>query len=205
LSPEIKIALYLCFVFSLFFFGSLKFYAFALVLVLLSLSRIPWRNVKAGWIPLFLFLLFTFAGNSINHPGKILFAAGPLVITDEGLHLALLRTARIFLMVAGVKIIMATTGPEALLAGLSRLLMPFERFGVPMKDFFHTMGLTLKCFPVLKEAIRTRYRETAESIEMDGLWLKAKMTALFLLPLFVESIRTPEKFFEKEEGHGQER
>jgi hypothetical protein len=78
---------------------------------------------------------------------------------------------------------------------MANLLKPFEAIGLPIKDFFHVMGLPLKCFPILKDAITRHYTENVQKGEAQGMLSRARLMALFMLPLFVESIQTPELFF----------
>jgi hypothetical protein len=61
------------------------------------------------------------------------------------------------------------------------------------------MGLTLQCFPVLQDTIIAQYRKNGSEVSTGTIWNKTRMLALFLLPLFVESIRSPEAFFKKSE------
>lgn len=98
-------------------------------------------------------------------------------------------------MIAGAKILIATSGTEEIIRGLWKLLRPFERLGLPVKDFFHTMGLTLKCFPILKDRVYNNYQEQVVSADIRGVRNRARAVSLFLLPLFTESIKQPEKFF----------
>jgi energy-coupling factor transporter transmembrane protein EcfT len=90
---------------------------------------------------------------------------------------------------------MATTPTVEIIRAMSRLLNPFEKIGVPVKDFFHIMGLTIQCFPLLKNAIARHYRENVQKSAQKGIVDKARLIAFFLLPLIVESIRSPEHFF----------
>lgn len=161
----------------------------------LCLARLPFRTVTSGWIPISMFLLFTFVSNAFNHQGRIIYATGPVVITKEGLHLAAVRTSRVLLMIGSVKVLMATTPTDEIIRAMSRLLNPFEKIGVPVKDFFHIMGLTIQCFPLLKNAIARHYRENVQKSAQKGIVDKARLIAFFLLPLIVESIRSPEHFF----------
>ncbi len=195
LPAEFRIIAYLVFVASLFFFPLLKFYLLLAVLLSLCLMRLPLKKLTSGWVPISLFLFFTFVSNAFYHQGKILYAAGPVLLTQEGLLLAVLRTSRVLLMIAGVKFLMATTQTDKIISGMSRLLYPFEKIGVPVEDFFYTVGLTLACFPVLQNAISVLYRENMQQGDVRGVWHKMKLMASFLLPLFVESIRSPESFF----------
>lgn len=201
LPPELRIVSYLAFVVSLFLFPLPLFYFSLFVLLSLCFIRLPFRVLTSGWMPIGLFLFFTFASNLLYHPGKIVYAAGPVLITQEGLQLALLRTSRVFLMIGGVKFLMATTSTADIIAAMARLLDPFEKIGVPVKDFFHTVGLTLSCFPMLKDAIAGRYRQNLQQGNLGGFWDKMRLMASFLLPLFVESIRSPEMFFKDGESY----
>jgi len=199
LPPELRILSYLFFVLSLFFSPDPTYYIILFFLLFICLSRFPFRLLKAGWIPISIFLFFTFISNVFNHQGRILYSVGPVLITPEGLLLACMRSARIFLMIGGVKFLMATTSHNALIQAMARLLGPFEKAGVPVKDFFHTMGLTLQCFPVLQDTIIAQYRKNGSDVSTGTIGNKTRMLALFLLPLFVESIRSPEAFFKKSE------
>jgi energy-coupling factor transport system permease protein len=117
-----------------------------------------------------------------------------LFVTEEGLTAALLRTIRIFCMIAGAKILTATTGIEPLISAFAKLLKPFERLGVPVEEFFSTMGLTMKSLPRLKEQVVREYRTTVKDRKITGFRNRAKVISSFLMPLFVKSIRSPETF-----------
>lgn len=176
-------------------------YAWLLVALSLCLITVPFRTLKAGWIPILLFLTFTFISNALYHSGRIIFTAGPVMITQEGFHLAALRTMRVLLMIGGVKLLMAKTKTDHIVKAMANLLKPFERLGLPVKDFFHTMGLTLKCFPILKDAIARHYTENIQKGEARSVLSKARLMALFMLPLFVESIHSPDLFFREADLH----
>jgi energy-coupling factor transport system permease protein len=158
---------------------------------------VPFRTLKAGWIPISMFLTFTFISNALYHSGRIMYAAGPVMITQEGLHLAALRTLRVLLMIGGVKFLMARTKTDQVVTAMSNLLKPFEKLGLPVKDFFQTVGLTLRCFPILKDALARHYTERIQKGGAQNILGKARLMAQFMLPLFVESISTPELFFRK--------
>ena len=199
LLPEIKILFYIFFIVLVSAFSSLKAYAVIFFMICLFLLKVPIKAVKSGWIPISLFLLFTFMSNVLNQHGKIVFSAGSVMITEEGLNIAAIRTLRVLYMIAGAKILIASSKTEEIIHGLWRLLGPFERLGLPIKDYFHTMGLTLKCFPVLKNMLHENYRKQITSANINGIWNRAKAVSMFLLPMFVESIQYPEKFFIEQE------
>ncbi len=148
-----------------------------------------------------MFLTFTFISNVLNHSGRIIYTVGPVMITQEGIHLSALRTIRVFLMIGGVKFLMAKTSTDQIVSAMANLLRPFEKLGLPVKDFFHTMGLTLKCFPLLKAALARHYTDNIQRGATQGTLNKARLMAQFMLPLFLESIQSPELFFLEADLH----
>ncbi|MDP3048040.1 MAG: energy-coupling factor transporter transmembrane component T [Thermodesulfovibrionales bacterium] len=195
MSSEFKIILYVVFIVSLFLIHDLSVYIIILIALSLLLLRIPFASLKRGWLPISLFLAFTFMSNVFFSHGKILYNLGPIVITAEGMHIATLRTLRIFFMVAGAKILTASTPLDVLVAGLGNILKPLEKTGLPLNDFFETMGLTLKCFPKLKDYMAENYRNHKNKEENRGFFGNARVISLFLLPMFIQSIQNPEVFF----------
>ncbi len=189
--------------FILFLSDSLIFYGAVGMLITISLLKVPFRQVKSGWIPLGLFLFFTFISNVLFQHGKVLATFGSLVITEEGLHVAAIRTLRVFFMVAGVKILLAHTATEDIIQALSRLMSPLEKVGLPVRDFFHTMGLTLKCFPMLKTMAAEEYAKRKEEGGTLNFMKKVNIISSFILPLFVRSIQSPEIFFQEKQDNGK--
>ena len=200
--PELKIVSYFFFVALLFVFDNLNVYLFSSAALGLFFLRMPSRAVKSGWLPISLFLLFTFMSNIIGRHGRVLLTTGWFLVTDEGLNIAAIRTLRVFLMIGGAKVLMASATAEEMVEGLGRLFGPLERVGLPVKDFFHTMGLTMKCFPVLKKMASEAYRENMQTSAEKGFWGRARNVSAFLMPLFVRSLQYPESFFEKQQ-HAQ--
>lgn len=167
--------------------------------------RIPFAFLKRGWIPISLFLIFTFISNIFFSHGKVLYSFGTVVITEEGLAVATVRTLRVFFMIAGAKILTLSTPLETLVGALGNTLRPFEKIGLPVSDFFSVMGLTLKCFPRLKDYLAENYKNHKDREDFDGFWIKAGTIASFLLPMFMQSMRSPEMFFPDLSGSkGQE-
>lgn len=194
---ELKIISYFLSVVLLFVFDNMTVYLCALAMLGLLFLRMPLKAVKSGWLPISIFLLFTFLSNVIGRHGKVIFSAW-FIITDEGMHLASLRTLRVFLMIGGAKVLMNAAKPEEMVDGLERLFRPLEKVGLPAKDFFHTMGLTIKCFPVLKNMMSQAYRENVATSNIRGFWNRASLASSCLLPLFVKSLQCPESFFEQQ-------
>ena len=204
IKPEVRIVLYVLFVIFLFVVADLTVYLFVLAVLSLLLLKIPFKTLKSGWIPISIFLSYTFLSNVVGRPGKIAFSWGTLSVTDEGINIAAVRTLRVLFMIGGAKLMMASARSEETIEGLGKLLRPLEKLGLPVKDFFETMALTVKCFPVLKDMAFETYRQNIKTAHARGFWGRARVISAFLLPMFAKSLQSPELFFEKEEGERQE-
>jgi energy-coupling factor transport system permease protein len=200
--PELKIVFYLFFVVSLFTFANLTAYLCASAVLGLFFLKIPWKKVKSGWLPISIFLFFTFVSNAVGRPGRVVFSSALFMMTDEGAHIAMVRTMRVFLMIGGAKVLMAGARAEDMVDGLGRLFGPLERVGIPVKDFFHTMGLTMKCLPLLKTMATETYRERVKTSDTRGFRAKVTLLSAFLLPIFVRSLQSPESFFKNQRPPG---
>lgn len=198
--PEFKIISYITFIVCLFFIKDLTVYLLIFVAISILLLMVPFRSLKSGWIPISLFLIFTFISNLLFQHGKIVYKTGPFVITEEGFNIAAVRTMRVFFMIAGAKILTATMGIEGLVNAFAKILKPLERLGMPVSEFFSTMELTMKSLPLLKKQINGSYRDNIKDRRITGFWKRAKAISMFLIPLFLKTIQSPETFFK--EGFG---
>ena len=168
------------------------------VLLLIIILRVSFRVLKSGWVPISLLLLFTFISNALFQHGKIWYQTGPLIITDEGLNIAFIRTMRVLLMIVGAKILTATTTPDSLANALGTFLRPLRRLKMPVDDLLHIMGLTLKSLPRLKEEIVGSYREKISHENTKGFLNRIKVISTQLVPIFIMSMRVPERYFKEQ-------
>jgi energy-coupling factor transport system permease protein len=196
LSPRLKISFYVVFIVSLFFIQGIYLHAFtAAAVFILVLVALPPGKIKSGLFPLSLFLLFTFAGNVFFHSGRIIYRSGFLSVTDEGLLMAGVRTLRVFSMIFAAKLLTAVLSIDEMVRSLESILRPLEKIGIPVRDFFSVIGLTLKFFPALMTYLLKEYREHMKSDEARDFRHRMRHMVSFLMPVFVKSIRSPESFF----------
>lgn len=196
LYPRLTISLFAAFIVSLFLVqGIFLHIGAAVAVIIVALVTLPPGKMKSGLFPITLFLLFTFAGNLFFHSGRIIYSSGPLSITDEGILLACVRTLRVFSMIGAAKILTEVLSVDGLIQSLEDILRPLERVGVPVKDFFSILGLTMKSFPALMTYLLKEYREHMKDGEIRGVRQRLRHVALFLMPVFVKSIQSPESFF----------
>jgi len=186
----------MAFVVSLFFINDITIYLLICIVISILLCVPLFQSIKRGWVPICFFLIFTFVSNVVLQQGKILLKVGSFMVTEEGLSIASFRTARVFFMIAGAKILTATTTTESLIEAFGKILKPLERLGIPVNEFSSTMSLAMKSLPRIKDQITRTYREKMESGNAEGFWNRTMVISQFLIPLFVKSIQTPERFFE---------
>lgn len=199
----IHLLFYSCFAVLVFLIGNIHFHLAAALCVVSVLFFVPFRKVRGGFIPIILFLSFTFISNLLYQSGEVIAVLGPLAVTDEGLRIAALRTLRVFDLVYAAKILTHFTPMETMISSLRKLLLPLERIRIPVHEFFSITALTLQCFPVIKQKLYHKYNEAIKqrpAAESAGPGIKKMMSgagliASFLIPLFVESMAEPEKFF----------
>jgi len=82
-----------------------------------------------------------------------------------------------------------------------------EKIGVPVKEFFFLMGLTVKSFPVVTRHLLQAYRDNWRAGESEGFRNRIRNMVSFMMPIFIESIRCPESFFlpEDDQSGGRDR
>lgn len=188
------VLLYIIFSISLFIVKNIYYHAAIALIVTAVLLLLPFSKVKGGIIPIFLLLLFTFAGNLFFHPGRIIYETFFAAITDEGLYTAGLRTLRVFSMIFAAKILTYALPVDRMLITIGKAAAPLEKAGLPVRDFFDIMGLTLKALPVLTQRLSEAYRNDLEKNSIRGFRNRLRHLVSFMLPVFAESIRSPEKF-----------
>ncbi len=162
--------------------------------IVFALFFLPFKKVRSGFVPVSLFLGFTFLSNLFYQSGSVIAVVGPITVTEEGLRTASVRMARVFDMVYAAKILMHITPLEEMVGSLRKLFHPLGRFGLPVHDFFSVMTLTLQCFPVLKQKLYAKYGEAKMQAGPNSV-STVKLIASFMVPLFIESMADPEKFF----------
>jgi energy-coupling factor transport system permease protein len=197
MSPEIKIITYVLFITSLFFIRDVNVYLLVCVPFFVFFIKIPRKALKSGWMPISLLLAFTFFSNMFYQQGRVLFSSGGLIITEEGIHAAVIRTMRVFFMIAGAKILLAFTKSELLIGALRNICKPLARLKVPVDDFFQVMELTLKSLPALKQQTACMYKDHMNRERSKGYLAKVRTVSSLLIPMFVKTIQSPEQYFRK--------
>ena len=195
LDPRTKILLVVLYITALFTAGS--FLAYGLMAVVLAVCvRVSKVGVKAlvrGLKPVLFIILFTGLLNLFFTPGEgVLWAWGPLHITETGLRNAAFMVLRIMLLIMGTFLMTYTTSPISLTDGLERLLNGLKRFHVPVHELTMIMSIALRFIPTLIEEtdkIMSAQKARGADFESGNLMEKAKALVPILVPLFISAFR----------------
>lgn len=194
LDPRVKIIITFIFIISLFLIESFMTYliVIAFLAAAIKLSKVPFKFVIRGLRPILMIILITFIVNILMTPGKILFQAGFIKITEEGLKQAGFMAIRLTLLIVGTSLLTLTTSPIILTDGIESLLGPFKRFGLPAHELAMMMTIALRFIPTLleeTEKIMKAQKSRGADFESGNLVSRAKNLVPLLVPLFISAFR----------------
>lgn len=194
LDPRIKIIIISLFIGSLFFINSFIPYIFILgfILAVVKISEIPLKFIIKGIKPLLFIILITFTINVFLTKGEVLYELGPLVVTKEGLSLAVFMALRLIFLITGTSLLTLTTSPIALTDGIEKLLSPFKKVGLPAHELAMMMTIALRFIPTLFEEtdkIMKAQMARGADFESGNILSRAKNLVPLLVPLFINAFR----------------
>lgn len=195
MDPRTKLAATAVYIISLFTFKSITGYlaAGAFLAMIIKLSRVPFSYIVRGLKPIVFLLAFTAAFNLFLTPGeRILFQAGFLKITLEGLQTAVFMAVRLIFLIIGSSLMTFTTTPNRLTDGLEHVMNPLKKLGVPVHEISMMMSIALRFIPILlEETDKIMKAQTARGADFEtgGLIKKAKSLIPLLVPLFISAFR----------------
>ncbi|MDR1928258.1 MAG: energy-coupling factor transporter transmembrane protein EcfT [Oscillospiraceae bacterium] len=167
--------------------------------VLALLSRVPGGMLLRSFRPILMLVVFTsvlnllYTNGADTHPLlELPVWRWTLVITREGLFIAVFTTVRILCLILVSSLLTYTTTPSMLTTGLERLLSPLARLRVPVSVFAMMMTLALRFVPTLIEEtdrIMSAQKSRGSNLETGSLLKRIKAFVPVLVPLFVSAFR----------------
>lgn len=194
LDPRTKFIIIFVYILAIFFLKEPYQYAllFLGVFAVVKLSRVPLTYILRGIKPILFILFFAFIMNLFLTPGERLWGVWILTITKEGLRLALLMMARLFLLIMGSSLLTLTTSPIKLTYALESLFSPFARIGFPVHEMSMMMGIALRFIPTLTaetDKIMKAQMARGADFESGNIFKRARALVPILVPLFLSSIQ----------------
>lgn len=194
LDPRVKIIITLAFLVSLFLIDSFSTYLIVVVFLTaaITISKVPVKFVIKGLRPILMIIIITFDINLLMTPGRIIFQAGFIKITEEGLKQAGFMAIRLTLLIMGTSLLTLTTSPIILTDGIESLLKPFKRLGLPAHELAMMMTIALRFIPTLMEEtekIMKAQKSRGADFESGNIMSRAKNLVPLLVPLFISAFR----------------
>jgi len=165
----------------------------AVLITLLTISRIKPKAVFRGLRPVFIIICITVVLNIFFIRGEtVLFQYRAIVITQEGLLTAVFMAVRLMMLIISTFMLTYTTSPITLTDGLERLLGPLKKIKMPIHEFSMMMSIALRFIPTLIEEtdkIMSAQKTRGADFETGGLIKRAKAILPLIIPLFISAFR----------------
>ncbi|MCD8157562.1 MAG: energy-coupling factor transporter transmembrane protein EcfT, partial [Clostridiales bacterium] len=196
LDPRAKTIFLFLYIIGLFASSSLLGCSLCVLILLLGvwLSKVPFRLLIKGLKGVLFLIIFTVLINVLfTRDGNILFKAGIITITDEGLFSAVKIMIRLSVLIIMSSILTLTTTYLALADAIESFLTPLKKVGVPAHDIAMMITIALRFVPTLfdeLEKIKLAQMSRGASFDQGNIIQKAKSMIPLLIPLFVSSFRT---------------
>ena len=175
-------------------------------LLMLGLSRIPFRFLYGGLKPVIWLVLFTFLLQVLfTNQGHIVYEIGPVKIYDEGLRQGLFISMRFFFLILMTSLLTLTTTPIEITDGLETMLNPLKKIKFPVHEMALMMSISLRFIPTLmEETDKIMKAQIARGVEFSSGPIKERMKAVIplLIPLFVSSFKRAEELAIAMEARG---
>lgn len=194
LDPRLKVVGVLVYLISLFCFRYVIGFLVAglLFVLVLKLSKVPFRYVIKGLKPILFLLIFTAALNLLWTPGETIWRFGILNLTKEGIYKCIFMALRLILLIIGSSLLTLTTTPNQLTDAMEYLLGPLKRFGAPVHEVAMMMSIALRFIPILLEEtdkIMKAQMSRGADFESGNLMHRLRNMIPLLVPLFVSATR----------------
>ncbi|MDY2713071.1 MAG: energy-coupling factor transporter transmembrane component T [Candidatus Faecivivens sp.] len=162
-----------------------------------GVSKIPIKMIAKSIKPILPIIIFTGVLNLLFIDGEnVLFAAGPIHITVQGIYTSLKMALRLVLLIAGTSLMTYTTSPISLTDAIEQLLSPLKKVHFPAHELAMMMSIALRFIPTLVEEtdkIMSAQKARGADMESGGLIQRAKALIPIMIPLFISAFRRAEE------------
>jgi len=196
LDPRMKVIIAAIYITAIFLASELYILAavFAVNIIIILLSRIPFVIILKALKPLIFIMAFTFVINVFWVSGEnLLFEVGFISVYSDGLIYAVFLVARIISLVSATSVFITyTTSPTMLTDAIERLLAPLKKIKVPVQEFALMMSLALRFIPTLideTEKIINAQKARGADFYSGNILRRAKALIPVLIPLIVSAFR----------------
>ena len=195
LDPRTKLLFTLVYIAALFVAKAYVTYGilFLILVLCVAISKIKPTAMLKGLKPLTIIIVFTAVLNLFyTKGGDTLISYGIIMVTTEGVKIAVYMVLRIMMLISGTFLLTYTTTPMALTDGMEILMNPLKKAHVPVHEFSMMMSIALRFIPTLIEEadkITNAQKARGADFETGSLADRAKALLPLLVPLFVSAFR----------------
>ena len=208
MDPRSKLIIIFLFVCIVFFANNTITYGILLLytLSMISLSKIPFRFILNGLIPILWLVTFTlFIHLFFTREGDVLVNLGWLKIHEEGVRQGVFISLRFFLLILVTSLLTLTTTPIEITDGIEYLLAPLKKIKFPVHELALMMSIALRFIPTLmQETDIIMKAQSARGVDFTSGPIKERLKAIIplLIPLFISSFKRAEELAVAMEARG---
>lgn len=194
MDARMKIILVILFIAALFIsenFISLVFVVAALI-VIISVSRIPFKTIRKSLKPLWMIIILTALINVFYGTGEPLAEFWIFKVTLDGIYRAVFMSVRISLLVVAGSMLTYTTSPTELTDAIERLFKPLKYIKIDVHTIAMIMTIALRFIPTLVEEIdkiTAAQKSRGADMESGNVIKRIKALVPVIIPLFISSFR----------------
>ncbi|WP_425804455.1 energy-coupling factor transporter transmembrane component T family protein [Desulfitobacterium sp. Sab5] len=144
-------------------------------------------------------LLVTFAFQAILIKGEPVWHIGIFNVTDKGLILGMVNLLRLVILYLGSILLLMTTSPIQLAAGLEYLLLPLNGINIPVHSLSTILNISFRFIPTLiEEANNIKDAQISRGARFDcsKIIVNLKNYSAILIPLLASSLIRAENIAE---------
>ncbi len=162
-----------------------------LMALTLRIAGMRLRFIYSSLRPIRYLLLITFIFQALLIPGTPALEIGGISITQEGLHLGAINLFRLLILYFGSMVLLMTTSPLSLSAGIEYLLLPLNKLKIPVHNFSTILGISFRFIPTLiEEGARIKKAQQSRGAQFASSKPKVRLKSYLaiLIPLFESSL-----------------
>lgn len=194
LDPRIKIILTIFCVVLVFSASNIVSVLLALagVLVVIALTKVPFKLYFKGLKAIWLIIILTSVINLFYVKGDPIFTLGFITITVQGVMQCIFIILRLISMILISSVLTYTTSPTELTDAIERLLKPLSVFKIKIHELAMMMTIALRFIPTLieeTEKIMNAQKARGADMESGNFMHKIKAMIPIFIPLFISAVR----------------
>ncbi len=195
LDPRTKLVFVFIFILLIFTMDNLKGYGILLFIELIAIfiSKIPFRYIGKGLIPILWFVVITAIVQLIGiKNGPVILDLGFFKIHSQGVQFALYYALRIIVLISIATILTLTTSSIDITIGLEKLMYPLKIIKVPVHEIALMMSISLRFIPTLideADMVIKAQKSKGANIDSGPVYKRMKDIMSIIIPLIINAMK----------------